>query len=113
MTFEDEAHDDKIIAALDDVQRALASHGVMGRTVALTALRRHFPRATPAPAGWQGNPDAWQRRKKYALAGDPPGRQYQWEPCSRQEATGHFDRQPGYEYRALYTIPTAPAEGGV
>lgn len=54
-----------------------------------------------------GEPVAWQRRYMYALPTDPAGKVYQWEPCSKQEATGHFDKQPGYEYRALYVNPPA------
>lgn len=67
----------------------------------------------PAPTPAAGEAVAWQRRKKYALAGDPPGKQYQWESCSRQEATGHFEKQPGYEYRALYAAPQPPAPADV
>lgn len=56
-------------------------------------------------------PVAWQRRRKFALASDPAGKVYQWEQCSAREATGHFEREAGYEYRALYTLPPAPEAG--
>lgn len=52
-----------------------------------------------------GEPVAWQRRYKYTTLNDPPGKVYQWEACSHDEATSHFDRRAGYEYRALYTHP--------
>ena len=48
---EAEACDDKLIAILDDVQRALAG-GIYGRSMALSALRRHLP-ATPQPTETQ------------------------------------------------------------
>jgi len=47
-------------------------------------------------------PMAWQSRRMYADAFDWHGKIYQWKACSAQEATGHFDRTPGYEYRPLY-----------
>ena len=53
---------------------------------------------------------AWQRRRIYPLASDPPGKVYQWEICRAAEATGYFDKTPGYEYRPLYTTPDPSAE---
>lgn len=52
-----------------------------------------------------GEPVAWQRRLQYPLASDAPGRVYEWEKCSAKEATGYFEKAPGYEYRPLYTAP--------
>lgn len=66
------------------------------------------------PVGGEAEPVAWQRRYQFALASDPPGKQYQWENCSHREANGHFERQPGYEYRALYSHPaTSPVSADV
>jgi hypothetical protein len=53
-------------------------------------------------------PVAWQRRRKWPLASDPPGKVCQWEECSRKEATDYFEREDAYEYRPLYTLPEAP-----
>lgn len=61
----------------------------------------------PAVKG-EPEPVAWQRRAQFPSA---PGAAPQWEPCSRDEATGHFERQSGYEYRALYTAQ--PADAGM
>lgn len=47
-------------------------------------------------------PDAFERRQLY----NPHA---QWEPCSRHEATDHWDKKSGYEYRALYTHPAPDA----
>lgn len=47
----------------------------------------------------------WQRRFMYANPFDPPGTVYPWTNCSAQEATGHFERRAGCEYRPLYTRP--------
>lgn len=55
--------------------------------------------ALTAAIGAGGQAVAWQRRKLYE-----PTEQL-WEQCSKDEATGHFERQPGYEYRPLYTHP--------
>jgi hypothetical protein len=52
-------------------------------------------------------PVAWRRRRMWDSPSDPAGMVHLWEPCSAKEATGHFDRTPGYEYRALYTRPPA------
>lgn len=49
---------------------------------------------------------AWQRRQQYS---DIPGFVPQWQFVSKEEATGHFDRLPGYEYRPLYTHPAEQA----
>ena len=63
---------------------------------------------TPAPAPVGGKPVAWQRRLQYS---DVPGANPPWEQCSKKEATGHFEKRPGYEYRPLYAAlqaqPTA------
>jgi hypothetical protein len=44
-------HEGRLIAALDDVERAFKTKGVMGRTVAIMAMRRHFPANPVADAG--------------------------------------------------------------
>lgn len=44
-------HEDRLIAALDDVERAFKTKGVMGRTVAIMAMRRHFPAHPVEDAG--------------------------------------------------------------
>jgi len=66
---------------------------------AIAAMREHM-----LPAGWQ-------RRMRWPLASDPPGKTYPWEQCGHDEATSHFDRRAGCEYRAIYTFPAAPTEG--
>ncbi|MDE2596309.1 MAG: hypothetical protein KGL44_05445 [Sphingomonadales bacterium] len=48
------------------------------------------------------NPAGWQRRHKYPDWGACPP----WEQCSAAEATGNFERLPGYEYRPIYTPAT-------
>lgn len=57
-----------------------------------------------APEGQQ--PVAWQRRQKDS---DVPGYIPQWQFVSKEEATGHFEKKPGYEYRPLYTRPSEQA----
>lgn len=52
----------------------------------------------PAPAG---EPAGWQRRWLYPKNGEVP----QWGQCSEKEATGHFEKVAGYEYRPLYAAP--------
>jgi hypothetical protein len=47
----------------------------------------------------------WQRRLMYPEA---PGAIPQWENCPAAEATGHFEKRPGYEYRPLYNLPDEP-----
>lgn len=47
-------------------------------------------------------PVAWQRRQRYALRSDTVDAD-PWRECSAAEATGHFERKPGYEYRPLYS----------
>ena len=47
-------------------------------------------------------PVAWQRRQKYS---DIPGYVPQWQVVSKNEATSHFERRAGYEYRPLYAAP--------
>lgn len=55
-------------------------------------------RATPADA----EPVAYQRRWMHP---DIPGYVPQWHSVSKEEATGHFEKLPGYEYRALFAHP--------
>ena len=50
-------------------------------------------------------PAQWQRRRKFALSSDAPGTIPMWNGCSSTEATGHFEKMAGYEYRALYAAP--------
>ena len=50
-------------------------------------------------------PAQWQRRRKFALSSDAPGTIPMWTNCSHTEATGHFDRMAGHEYRPLYAAP--------
>lgn len=54
-------------------------------------------------------PVAWQRRLQFNTAAQlMPG---EWQQCPASEATGHFDRQPGYEYRPVFAAPQpAPAQ---
>ena len=47
-------------------------------------------------------PVGWQRRRKYDCPSDPPGMIHQWKQCSKHEATDHFDKVPGFEYRPIY-----------
>ena len=55
-------------------------------------------------------PAGWQRRCMYPLNSDPIGKVYQWEACGREEATGHFDKQPGYEYRQIFALAKLDAD---
>ncbi|MBN7763837.1 hypothetical protein JYP52_22110 [Nitratireductor aquibiodomus] len=57
--------------------------------------------ALSAPKAEAVDPAAWQRRKLY----DANGRIPQWDFCPASEATEHFEKTPGYEYRPLYTSP--------
>lgn len=60
----------------------------------------------PAAPEGQQEPVAWQRRQQYS---EIPGYIPQWQFVSKEEATGHFERRPGYEYRPLFTRPSEQA----
>ena len=74
------------------------------RTGNSLSWRHYVAEAQAAIAAMQADaaPVAWQRRLKYPQA---PGAIPQWEECSLNEAVGHFEKQPGYEYRPLYAHP--------
>lgn len=55
----------------------------------------------------QAEPVAWQRRQQYS---DIPGYVPQWQFVSKEEATGHFEKRAGYEYRPLYARPAEQAQ---
>lgn len=57
--------------------------------------------------GAQGEAVVWQRRQQYS---DIPGYIPQWQIVSKDEATNHFERRAGYEYRPLYTAPPTTAD---
>ena len=103
---------DLLTKAIGDISAALTMAGKADKitewtapyVAAVNAMDEQAERDTLA----RMEPVAWQRRRKFALTSDPAGKVYQWEQCSAREATGHFEREAGCEYRALYTLPPAP-----
>lgn len=75
--------------------------GEMDNDSVVQAFAAHRTNRTDA------TPVAWQRRRMWSYSFDPAGKVHLWEPCSAKEATGHFEKEAGYEYRALYTHPPA------
>ncbi len=57
--------------------------------------------ALAEPAGETEPVAQWQRREMYPVNGAKP----EWRNCTSKEATGHFERSPQHEYRALYATP--------
>lgn len=54
----------------------------------------------------QGEPVGYQRR--YLYEPGAPGSFALWEQCSKEEATGHFEKMAGHEYRAIFAGKVQP-----
>ena len=85
-----------------DSSTCVAAYGEDHDAEQARRLYLHLAQAAIAAMRAHLVPVAWQRRQEYS---DIPGYVPQWQAVSKAEATSHFDRREGYEYRPLCAMP--------